>query len=149
MTVRLCAEAKCLPPVLGYRPWENGTKSLGLYGVCGSRNYRRFGRRATDVKTGNGPKLHWLVWEESCFPALPCERYFLAENNGHDGNTWAQIKLFVAYCLYIRPIFKEWQRKCCFPPIDSSAVAGPAFPFAICQENGHAMRELPEISRPA
>ena len=33
-----------------------------VYGVCGSRNYRGFGRRATDVKTGNaGPKLHWLA----------------------------------------------------------------------------------------
>ena len=30
--------------------------SLGLYGVCGSRNSRRFGRRVTDLKIGNaGP----------------------------------------------------------------------------------------------
>ena len=71
-----------------------------LYGLCGSRNYRRFGRRATDVKNGNaGPKLHWLVWEKRGIPALLCERYFLAENKGHDGDIWAKSKLFLAYCL--------------------------------------------------
>ena len=71
-----------------------------LYGLCGSRNYRRFGRRATDVKNGNaGPKLHWLVWEKRGFQALLCERYFLTENKGHDGDIWANIKLFLAYCL--------------------------------------------------
>ena len=71
-----------------------------LYGLCGSRKYRRFGRRATDVKNGNaGPKLHWLVWEKRGFQALLCERYFLAENKGYDGDIWAKIKLFVAYCL--------------------------------------------------
>ena len=65
------------------------------YGICGSRNYRRFGRRAADVKTENaGPRLHWLVWEKSGFLAFPCERYFLAENNGHDGDLWDL--LFVA-----------------------------------------------------
>ena len=75
-----------------------------------------------DVKTGNaGPKLHWLVWEKSGFPALPCERYFLAENKGHDGDIWAKIKLFPTYCFYIRPIFKELQRKDRFPPIESNA----------------------------
>ena len=60
---------------------------LRVYGGCGSRNYRRFGRRATDMKNGNaGPKLHWLVWEKSSFPALPCEQYFLAENKGLVGD---------------------------------------------------------------
>ena len=71
-----------------------------LYGICGSRNYRRFGRRATAVKTGNaGPKLHWLVWEKSGFLALPSERYILAENKAHVGDIRAEIKLFLAYCL--------------------------------------------------
>ena len=38
-----------------------------VYGICGSRNYR-----ATDIKNGNaGPKLHWGLWEESSFFALP------------------------------------------------------------------------------
>ena len=55
-----------------------------VYGVCGSQNYRRLGRRATDVKTGNaGPKLHWRLWEKSGFPALAHKRYFLVENEGH------------------------------------------------------------------
>ena len=81
--------------------------AYSLYGICGSRNYRRFGRRATDVKTGNaGPKLHWLVWERISFLALPLDTYFLAENKGHDGDIWAEIKLFLAYCLFIRPILK-------------------------------------------
>ena len=41
-----------------------------LYGVCGSRNYRRFGLRATDVKNGNaGPKLHWLTFSRLLFVA--------------------------------------------------------------------------------
>ena len=58
-----------------------------VYGSCGSRKYSRIGRHATDVKNGNaGPKLHWLVWQESGFPALPCERYFLGDNKGHDGH---------------------------------------------------------------
>ena len=71
-----------------------------LYGICGSRNYRRFGRRATDVKKGNaGPKLHWLVWEKGGFPALPCERCFLEDTKGQNGNIWAQSKLFLDYCL--------------------------------------------------
>ena len=70
------------------------------YGVCGSRNYRRFGRRATDVKTANaGPKLHWRLWEKSAFPALTLDPYFSANNNEHDGNIWVQTKLFLAYCL--------------------------------------------------
>ena len=76
-------------PFSTYAPWGWGGGGGGsslLYGSCGSRKYRRFGRRAADVKNGNaGPKLHWLVWERSGFPALPCEWYFLAENNGHDG----------------------------------------------------------------
>ena len=83
------------------------------------------------------------------FPALPCERYFLAENKGHDGDIWAKIKLFLTYCLYIRPIFKERLRKYCFPPIDSNAEAGPALRFAICHENAYAMHKFTEISRPA
>ena len=99
-----------------------------IYGGCGSRNYRRFGRRATDVKNGNaGPKLHWLVWEKSGFLALARKLDFLVENKVHDGNTWAKIKLFLAYCLYFRAIFKEWQLKCRFAPIESNAKVGPAF----------------------
>ena len=55
-------------------------KFCRLYGLCGSRNYRRIGRRTTDVKvkSGNaGPKLHWPVWEESGFSALPSDREIL------------------------------------------------------------------------
>ena len=45
---------------------------LLLYGICGSRNSRRFGRRATSVKNGNaGTKLHWGLWGKSGFSALP------------------------------------------------------------------------------
>ena len=51
-------------------------------------------------------------------------------------------------CLYIRPIFKKWQRKVSFASIDSNAEVGPVLPIAICRENGHAMRELMDISRP-
>ena len=36
-----------------------------------------------------------------------------------------------------------------FGPIESNAEVGPALPIAICRENGDAMRELTEISRPA
>ena len=73
---------------------------ISLYGSCGSRNYRRIGLRATDVKNGNaGPKLHWLVWEKSSFPALPRERYFLAENNSHDGNIRANFFSLTVYRL--------------------------------------------------
>ena len=51
-----------------------------VYGVCGSRNYRRIGCRTTDVKNTNaGPKLHCCLWEKSGFPAPPPERYFLAQ----------------------------------------------------------------------
>ena len=61
-----------------------------IYGSCGSRNYRRIGRRATDMKNGNaGPKLHWLVWEESGFSALARKWYFLLQNKCHGGGTWA------------------------------------------------------------
>ena len=121
-----------------------------VYGGCGSRNHRRFGRRATDVKNGNaGPKLHWLVWEKSGFLALASKLDFLVENKVHEGNTWAKIKLFLAYCLYFRAVFKEWQRKCRFAPIESNAKVGPALLMSICRENGHAMREFTEISRPA
>ena len=71
-----------------------------LYGVCGSRNYHRIGRRASDVNNANaGPKLHWGLWEKSGFPALPRERDFLADNKGNDGVFWANRQLFLAYCL--------------------------------------------------
>ena len=61
-----------------------------LYGVCGSGKSRQFGRRVTDVKTGNAvPKLHWSLWEKSGLLDLAWERYFLADNNGHDGGIWA------------------------------------------------------------
>ena len=62
--------------------------------------FRRIGRRATDVKNGNaGPKLHWRLWEKGCFPDLAGERYFSEENEGHGGDIWAKTKLFLAYCL--------------------------------------------------
>ena len=110
------------------------------YGLCGSRNSRRFGRRATDLKNGNaGPKKHWRLWEKSDFSAITRVRYFLADNKRYDGNIWAYTQLFLAYCLYIGPILKEWQRKDGFPPIDSNAVEGPALPIAICREIRDAM----------
>ena len=93
-----------------------------------------------------GPKLHWLVWGESGFPARPRAQCFLEENKKHGGDILAKRKLFLAYCLYIRPIFKEQQRKYRFAPIDSNAKAGPAYMFAICRENSDAMREFTEIS---
>ena len=62
-------------------------KYTTVYGVCGSRNYCRFGHRATDVKNGNaGHKLHWWLWEKNSFSVLPLEPYFLAKNKGHNGN---------------------------------------------------------------
>ena len=102
------------------------------------------------MKHGNaGPKLHWLVWEKSGFPALAGERYFLAYHKAYGGDIWAKGKLFLAYCLFIRAILKEWQRKVGFGPIDSNAKLGPAFTFAICRENGDAMHEFTGNSRPA
>ena len=81
-----------------------------IYGVCGSQNSCRFGRRATYGKNGNaGPKLHWLVWEKSRFPAFARKLFSLVENKGHDGIIWAKSELFFAYYLYFRAIFKEWQ----------------------------------------
>ena len=51
---------------------------LHLYGICGSRNSRRFGRRATSVKNGNaGPKLHLGLWGKSVFSALPYARGYV------------------------------------------------------------------------
>ena len=42
-----------------------------------------------DVKTGNaGPKLHWCLLEKSGSPALTLDLYFLANNNGHNGDIW-------------------------------------------------------------
>ena len=56
--------------------------SQNLYGLCGSRNSRRFGRRATDLKNGNaGPKLHWRLWERSGFSALPSGRAYSGKND--------------------------------------------------------------------
>ena len=102
------------------------------------------------MKNGNaGPKLHWLQWEKRGFPALPRDRYILEENNGQDGEIWAKSKLFLAYCLYIGAIFKKIQQKCCFGPTDSSVEMGPAFPIAVCRENGDAMQDFTAISRPA
>ena len=50
--------------------------TLPVYGICGSRNYRRFGRRATDVKKGNaGPKLHWCLWDKSGLLYLTLDPY--------------------------------------------------------------------------
>ena len=43
----------------------------------------------------------------------------------------------------------EWQRKVGFGHIESNALVGPALPIAICHENGDAMREFTDISRPA
>ena len=124
--------------------------ACSVYGVRGSPNSRRFGRRATDVKNGNaGPKLHWLLWEKSVFPALHCEQYFLAENKCHDREIYAKSKLFLAYCLYIRAILKKIQQKGRFSPIDSNAKIGPALPITICCENSDTMCKLTKISRPA
>ena len=65
--------------------FQGGTSIL--YGLCASRKYRRIGRRTADVKNGNaGPKIHWRLWVKGSFPALAGERYFLADNKGHDGN---------------------------------------------------------------
>ena len=53
------------------------TGTWHLYGICGSRNYRRVGRRATEGKNGNaGPKLHWRLWEKKGFPAPLCDPDF-------------------------------------------------------------------------
>ena len=71
-------------------PFHVVTIVLYVYGLCGSRNSRRSVRRAKDVKNGNaGPKLHWSLWEKSGFPALTRDPFFLANNNGHNGDTWA------------------------------------------------------------
>ena len=76
-------------------------------------------------------------------------RYFLPENKVHDGEIWPKCKLFLAYCLQIRAIFKKIWQKGRFAPIDSSAEEGPALLFAICRENDDAMHTKTGISRPA
>ena len=74
--------------------------AYSVYRICGSGKSSQFGRRATDVKTGNaGPKLHWLLWQKSCFPALTRVRYLIADIKGHGGDLWALTRLFLAYCL--------------------------------------------------
>ena len=61
----------------GNDPFHRSVRQ-GLYGSCGSRNSRRFGSRATDLKNGNaGPKLHWGLWEKIGFSALPCDRGYV------------------------------------------------------------------------
>ena len=35
----------------------------------------------------------------------------LADNKAHDGDIWAERKLVLAYCLYIRQILKKIQQK--------------------------------------
>ena len=73
---------------------------MSLYGICGSRNYRRCGRRAADVKNGNaGPKLHWRLWQKCGFPAFGRKWSFIEDNKVHGGSIWAKKKLFLAYCL--------------------------------------------------
>ena len=57
-------------------------------------------------------------------------------------------ELFLAYCLFIRPIFNKWQGKDRFAPIDSNAEKGPALRIAICREKADAMCEWTGISRP-
>ena len=65
-----------------------------------SHNFRRIGRRATDVNNRNaGPKLHWRLWEKGRLSALAVEQYFSEENKGHEGDIWAKSKPFPAYCL--------------------------------------------------
>ena len=44
--------------------------------------------------------------------------------------------------LLFAAIFKKWQRKVGFGPIEPNAEAGTALPIAICRENGDAMREF-------
>ena len=121
-----------------------------VYGLCRSRKSRRIGRCATDVKNDNaGPKLHWRLWGKSGLSALSPDRDFSAKNYYPHGRLEVETKLFLAYCLYIRAILKEWQRKVCSAPIGCNAEVGPAFTFAICRENGDAMHELTGNSRPA
>ena len=86
---------------------------------------------------------------KSGFPALPRGRYFLADNKGLYVNIWANRKLFLAYCLCIRPILNKLWRKNSFAPIGCNAEAGPALPIAMCRENGDALHRFTEISGPA
>ena len=45
--------------VYGKMSYYKGIPPKVVYGLCGSRNDGRIGRRATDVKNANaGPKLH-------------------------------------------------------------------------------------------
>ena len=83
------------------------------------------------------------------FLALPSDREFSAKNDYPYGHLGVETKLFLAYCLYFRPIFKEWQRKVGFGPIESNAEVGPALPIAICRENDDAMLKSTEKSGPA
>ena len=100
------------------------------------------------MKTGNaGPILHWRLWQKNSIPSLLHEQYFLADNK-HDGDMLAKRKLCLAYCLYIRPIFKAGQPSYRFDPICSSTEAGPPFAIAICREYRDAIHEGMEISRP-
>ena len=46
-------------------------------------------------------------------------------------------------------IFKEWQQKGDFAPIDYNAEAGPLLLIVICSENSDAMNKSLEVSRPA
>ena len=74
-----------------------------VYGTCGSRNSRRFGRRGTPLKNGNAGPSKALApmggGGGSGFLALVRKRHFLVENKGHGGIIWAKRKLFLAYCL--------------------------------------------------
>ena len=77
-TVVVTATDVSLPYDLG---WLEKT-FFSIYRVCGSRHSRRFGRRATHVKTGNaGPKLHWSLWGESGFSALPFDWGYAPKND--------------------------------------------------------------------
>ena len=58
------------------------------------------------------------------------------------------MKLLLAYCLYIRPIFTKRQRNYRFTPIDSNAVAGPPLPIAIYGEIGDAILNRREFRDP-
>ena len=79
-----------------------------LYGTGGSQDSRRFDHRATDLKNGNaGPKLHWRLWEKSGFSVVLSDWVISPKNDDPHGLLGTETKLFLAYCLYIRPIFTE------------------------------------------
>ena len=102
------------------------------------------------MKNGNArPKLHWRLSEQMGFLTLRSHREFSAKNDYPYGQLGVGTQLFLAYCMYFRPIFKERQQKVGFAPIDFNAEVGPALLIAICREKGDAMYKYTGISGPA